>query len=507
MNCFNRQSIRCQLIIGLFTIITVVFIVAFGVYIGLAIKTRDDLIDGSTEILTNDVIHKMTAILDEKISTLVNLLNQNEEGFLKIVGFAIQYTTLSSGTSMFPVTSYPDNDLSDLKPPVIANSRSAGIPVSLGASSIYFVDQFPNGSNIPDLMITHEEWVNNTSTIDLYCKQLYQNYTDIVAVYYAESTTGNFRKYPGHSTKLTDPFRDYNPLTRLWYNNAITVNGNVSVTDPYLDAFGLGWMITMSFKVMDMSGNIIGVVGIDMLIATIQNNILNFQLDNSKSYLIQENDIVLSAPEWTPSITSGTLFTVNDITETPVPEVWNMIKQSVSGSTEINGYIVIYKNVQFGDQSYFYVTAVPKDTALQVVYEHQSSLENDVNELIVLEVFLLLGALLFMLFIMFIVVVMITKPIMRSTKLADKVGKAVVSGDGLAGLNDEITSAMRNGNGGGESSELQHTMANAFYTMANQDNSTTSMLPPPPNYVESQNNYATKSPPVPSAPNMKMTQI
>lgn len=490
---FNRQSVRCQLLSGLLSITLVVFIIAFPVYIGLATKTRDDLISGSKDILTRDVVSKTTSILDEKVGTLVNLLDQNEEGFLKMVGYTIQYTSIGGGVSMFPVDSYPDNDLADLKPPVLPNNRSGGSSVSLGASSVYFVEQFPNGSNIPDLMATHGTLVNETSHIDLYCIQLFQNYTDVVAVYYGDNTTGFFRKYPGHSTKLTDPTRSYDPRARPWYTKAVSITGNVSITDPYLDAFGLGWMVTMSFKVVDISGSLMGVVGIDLLIDTIQTNILNFQLDDSKSYLIQENDVVLSAPEWTPTLASGTLFMVTNITETPIPSVWDSIKANKNGNTEAGDYIIIYKNVHFGDQSYYYVTAVPQSTALKSVLDHQSSLEDDIDELILLDVFLLLGAMGFVLIVILISVHLITRPIERAKRLANDVGNAVVSGNGLQGLNAELTSAMRTGNGGGESSSMYHSMASAFSSMANQSN--TMMVPDlPPTYDQAQGG----APPMPT---------
>ena len=442
---WNKLSIKKQILISLCLVTSTVIILALAVTVGLTYANQNLLIDDSKNILKSDVVAKTSAISNEKTNTLIALINQNNEGFLQDVGSAIQYTTISGGSSMIPVESYPDNDLVDLKPPVAMNDRSGASQVSLSASSVYFPNQFPNGSNIPTLMSANEALLNDTSIMDLHCIQLFQNYTDVVAVYYGHDSNGFFRKYPGHSTKLGDPSRNYDPRARPWYLTSMATDSDISITDPYLDAFGLGWMITMSYKLRDVEGTIIGVVGIDMLIDTIRTNIVDFQIDNSVSYLIQSNDVVLSAPEWVPSMTSGSLFMVNQITTSPVNAVWNTIKSAGTGSTEAGNFIIIFKEVTIGDQTYYYVTSIPISNALEVVLNHEDDLKKDVEEIVMLNVFIFLGTLVLGLIIAFCFAHWNTRHVVQTEKLTQGLGRAVLEGRDVRNLIQETGQTMREG--------------------------------------------------------------
>lgn len=484
---FNRRSMGTQIMIGLSVPCLIIFIIALSIYLGTAVVNRDMLISDSEEILTQDVIAKTSAISNEKTNTLVNLINQNKDGYLRIVGSLIRYSTKPGGISSPPVDSYPDNDLGDLKPPLSIIPRSGGSFISLDASSVYFVEQFPNGSNIPSLFTTHEDIINKTSHIDLYCKQYFQNFTDVVAIYFGHEDTGFFRKYPGHSTKLTDPTRAYDPRARPWYTTALTAVTDISITDPYLDAFGLGWMITMSFKITDMSGSLLGVVGIDMLIDTIRTNIVDFQLDNSVSYLIQSNDVVLSAPEWTPSPTIGDLFMVDDITSSPIPNVWTHIKNAGNGSTESGDYIIIFKEVVIGDQTYYYVTSIPKQSALQVVYDHQDSLKQDTQNLMVTDTMIILITFVLSALIAFIFAWYNTRYVRRVAKMAEATGKAMLekNTDGLRSILDENQSMMNHGSSTNQAARLAHGMTHAVQNLANPQTATfDATLPTMPTEVQ-----------------------
>lgn len=466
-NWWGKLSIKKQILISLSLVTSTVIILALCVTVGLTYTNRDLLIDNSKDILKADVIAKTSAISNEKTNTLIALINQNNEGFLQDVGSGIQYTTKSGGSSMFPVESYPDNDLTDLKPPVAMNPRSGASQVSLSASSVYFPDQFPNGSNIPSLMAANELLLNDTSIMDLHCIQLFQNYTDVVAVYYGHHSNGFFRKYPGHSTKLGDPFRNYDPRQRPWYQTSMSAETDISITDPYLDAFGLGWMITMSYKLWDIEDNLIGVVGIDMLIDTIRTNIVDFQIDNSVSYLIQSNDVVLSAPEWTPSMTSGSLFMVDQITTSPINAVWSQIKSVGTGNTESGSFIIIFKEVVIGDQTYYYVTSIPIDNALEVVLNHEDSLKADIEELVILNVFVFTGTLLLGLVIAFCFAHWNTRHVLQTKKLTEGLGKSVLEGREIRNLIHETGQTMKEGiHTTNEAARLQQSMIGVVNHMA-----------------------------------------
>jgi hypothetical protein len=441
---YRKKSILFQTLFGLIPTSIAIFAIAIGILVGLNITTQNRLIDGANEILENDVIDQTKSILGEKTTTLLSLINQNDQGFLQLVGNTIEYTYNPSNYSLPPVKSFPDNDLSDLDSPLKIISRSGGHPVSLSASGVFIPGQLADGINIPALMLIHEDIINRTSHIDFYCKCLFKNYTDVAAVYYGDDDSGMFRRYPGASSKLFDPTRSYDPRLRQWYIKAKSASNDITISDPYLDAFGLGWMITISFRIKDMDGNVIGVVGLDMLIDTISDNILSFQFEGSHSHLIQKNGIVLSSPEWTPVITSGTLFMVTDITTPVLEDTWTTIKSIGQGHFKTDTFIVIYKDVVIGDQTYYYVTAVPKDNALSVVKQHEDGLKKKINEANTTVVGILLATLVIVIIIVVLSTYQMTSTIRSAKQLMKRAGTTVASGCKLQNLSNEIGDVLRN---------------------------------------------------------------
>lgn len=478
---YRRLSFQSQLLCGLLPILVLVFAVAIGVFVGVGTLTKDKIVDDSTDAVVEDVSHKIATVLLEKTQTLRALLNQNVEGFLLPVGNAIVYATKLEGYSLYPEPIYPDNLVTDLKPPVTMFPRSGGQQMSLESSS-YFIPGFsPSGDNIANLTQEYGSILNQTSHIDFWCKCLFENFTNVAAVYFGHADTGTFIRYPGASSIMNDPTRSYDPRDRPWYQTAIEAEGDISVSDPYLDHSGLGWMITISYRVRDFEGTVIGVVGIDILIETIQENVLNFQFEGSHSHLIQKNDIVLSSPEWTPTKTDGQLFMVTDISNPPLPKSkWEGMKSEASGQFWQDEYLVVYQRINIGGQTYYYITFVPEDNIKRVVNENKSSFEDKISALNTMTVLILLIGMIFMMVVASLIIVCcITRPLKKSSDLMMQVGEAKASGDGLSSLSDALQENMQNTQntrwfGQNEAQGLRHQTANAFSQQAQRESA-----PPP----------------------------
>jgi len=110
-----------------------------------------------------------------------------------------------------------------------------------------------------------------------------------------------FRIFPGQDPASLIP--GYNPVERGWYRSAKNQEVGVIHTDPYVDAFGLGWLITVAQTVQDNSGSgqsVAGVTGVDLTIDTLQASILEvgFFSEKSSASMVQVNGRVVADPSW-----------------------------------------------------------------------------------------------------------------------------------------------------------------------------------------------------------------
>ena len=100
---------------------------------------------------------------------------------------------------------------------------------------------------------------------------------------------------------VTNISSSYDPRTRDWYVRA-TKTGNISWSDPYIDAAGKGLMVTCSRPVAGSSSNRTWVVGADVTLSTINSQIINTQVgDRGYALLIDSRGNVVARP----GLTSG----------------------------------------------------------------------------------------------------------------------------------------------------------------------------------------------------------
>lgn len=84
---------------------------------------------------------------------------------------------------------------------------------------------------------------------------------------YMGTETGKFHIYPEQSLPA-----DYDPRTRPWYQGAVKTNGFMW-TDPYVDASTGSLVLTAAKPAFDNSGKLIGVVAVDLSLATLSEKI------------------------------------------------------------------------------------------------------------------------------------------------------------------------------------------------------------------------------------------
>ena len=123
-----------------------------------------------------------------------------------------------------------------------------------------------------------------------------QNQDEISSVYFA-SDSGFMLSYdPNSADEYQQLFDDgYDPRQRDWYINALDEDDTV-FTQTYLDVFGR-LLVTCATPVKTLSGETVGVLGMDILIEDINEAIVNAQVgEDGYAFLIDQNGIMISAP-------------------------------------------------------------------------------------------------------------------------------------------------------------------------------------------------------------------
>jgi len=88
----------------------------------------------------------------------------------------------------------------------------------------------------------------------------------------------------------------YDPRTRDWYIRAVRT-GDLSWSDPYIDASGKGLMVTCSRPVPAATGNSTWVVAADVTLATVNSEIISTQVgDQGYAMLIDDRGNVIARP-------------------------------------------------------------------------------------------------------------------------------------------------------------------------------------------------------------------
>lgn len=122
--------------------------------------------------------------------------------------------------------------------------------------------------------IKHVNKSDNIAYVNDLLKNVKDNNSDILNVYYGLENKDMYI-YP--STEFPD---DYNPTTRLWYQDAVNNKGNVILTSPYEDATTGDNVITIA-KAVVIDEKVIGVVAIDCSLSTLTEKIGQKKVGNS----------------------------------------------------------------------------------------------------------------------------------------------------------------------------------------------------------------------------------
>eukprot|EP01138_Halocafeteria_seosinensis_P007217 gb/GECG01007380.1/.p1 GENE.gb/GECG01007380.1/~~gb/GECG01007380.1/.p1 ORF type:complete len:544 (+),score=72.54 gb/GECG01007380.1/:1-1632(+) len=150
---------------------------------------------------------------------------------------------------------------------------------------------------------------NSSSKMHYFYRSLWRNHESVIAMYTGYQENQLYRYYPGR-VQFDNGF---NPLVRDWYIAARDAEGDdVGHDGPYVDAFGHGWMITISKAFCANSArtsavecetndnNLVGVAAADITIGALQKEILKVQFfDENTATMVRYSDgAVVASQHW-----------------------------------------------------------------------------------------------------------------------------------------------------------------------------------------------------------------
>ena len=190
--------------------------------------------------------------------------------------------------------------------------------------------------------------------------------------------------YPGHG-----PYGEsYDCRLRGWYKRA-NETGEFGWSDPYVDANGLGLMITASKPVYDSDNKLIGVVAADVTIDTINNELISLDPGESGyTYLIDSEGAVISKPEYEAGdVRWDSLYPLTWRHNTTNEELNNVTKKMMNGETgstiiTLGGErkYIVYAPVK--SVGWSLAAVLPEKEALREVIEIEKEIDNNMNAMI-----------------------------------------------------------------------------------------------------------------------------
>jgi hypothetical protein len=166
--------------------------------------------------------------------------------------------------------------------------------------------------------------------------------------------------YPGFS-KLSD---DYDPRKRMWYKVALEKNG-VAWSAPYMDAFGLGAVISASKALRDGDGRFYGVSSMDMTFEYTTKIMKTVKSRNDSvacRYLIDaDGNVVLTTKLNEEQVKNAVKdFSTLKFDKFPYPQIAMHIRENAAGQFEIsnNGRIRLISYAPVKTLGWFYVEEI-----------------------------------------------------------------------------------------------------------------------------------------------------
>lgn len=343
------------------------------------VSTNESVKNSSRRELELQIENQAEATLKEAGQYFIQFLSRYDKSVASMISESTRNMMRPDYSMSLAEPSYFEYGDTYLYKPLTQDSRQIK-PVSMEHSAYYVTGSTP--SDIASFSAEIKDTRNRTAHLDQYFRHVYRTSEDLVAAYTGFDTSPDslFRQYPGSGSLTSDPSRTYDATQRPWYTAATASPGKTAVTAPYGDAFGKGWMITVSRVIYDytVSTTVLGVSGADILIESLNEVLseINF-LESGKLTLFESSGQVVSDQEWSMDSSDLTPFMYSDLTSPAVStSTWNSIVATPAGeesTVKFGGYVAFVSHLADYSGQYYLVVFVKEEEILAPI---ASTLDN-----------------------------------------------------------------------------------------------------------------------------------
>lgn len=152
-------------------------------------------------------------------------------------------------------------------------------------------------------------------------------------------TESGFAFFDKDTIEIIGKMNGFIVFKREWYKKA-KAEGKVTWTNPYVDANTKELVVTCAIPVHKSDGTFVGVIGLDILLNTIQNDILKIDVGyDSYAFLLDDQGKALVRPGMTTKDARwDTTYKTDDLTKTENTEFNEIINEMIKGGNDLKIY-------------------------------------------------------------------------------------------------------------------------------------------------------------------------
>jgi len=287
-----KYGIRTKILLA-FTVFSIIALIGVsGIILGFFGTMNLTTTNESEEALTSQIQTNMITSAQENAHTIGEKLQSSINDVRTMAYFATNLFNNPEDYGEYPSFTDIKEENPDLD---LGFEDGYGAQLVTFDYSMYHLAPDVYNTNYTDANETVHKMVNISANLDHIYRYTKAANPDLGWIYMGFEL-GIFRCYP-----WVEFDTNYDPRVRPWYDKINLQDQNdVIITSPYVDANGLGLMITIAQGVFnETSDSLIGIIAVDLTIDTIRDNILDISFLDDKGYafLIDNNGLAVVHPD------------------------------------------------------------------------------------------------------------------------------------------------------------------------------------------------------------------
>jgi hypothetical protein len=287
-----KYGIRTKILLA-FTVFSIIALIGVsGIILGFFGTMNLTTTNESEDALTSQIQTNMITSAQENAHTIGEKLQSSINDVNAMAYFATNLFNNPENYGEYPSFTDIKEENPDLD---LGFEDGYGAQLVTFDYSMYHLAPDVYSTNYTDANETVHKMVNISANLDHIFQYTKAANPDLGWIYMGFEL-GIFRCYP-----WVEFDTNYDPRARPWYDKInLQEPTDVIITSPYVDANGLGLMITIAQGVFnETTDSLIGIIAVDLTIDTIRDNILDISFLDDKGYafLIDKNGLAVVHPD------------------------------------------------------------------------------------------------------------------------------------------------------------------------------------------------------------------